>query len=216
MSSTTDAGRAIARRTALGMGQLRADMRDYWQHARRQYVNLILGALIGVLAFAASLTGLTLPAWVFWILAIAFLVVAQFRTYRDVRRDLDQLRRAVSEREARRLRLSGAGDLNDEDCFVWELLPSLPGSKPLITQRTLTNCTLRGPAMVTFLGSTSVVAGSMGEGNIDSILHETTLGEKQGVIGFLNCTLTRCNLIGIGYFGPKDLMEKIRHGTVLV
>jgi hypothetical protein len=70
--------------------------------------------------------------------------------------------------------------------------------------------------MVTFIGTTTVTAGSMGEGNFESILHETTMGEKQGVIGFLNCNLTRCRFIGIGYFGPTDMLEKIRTGTVVV
>jgi hypothetical protein len=98
---------------------------------------------------------------------------------------------------------------------VWELLPKA-GVKPIVGHRNLTNCILRGPAMITFLGTTSVTGGTMGDGVIDSILHETAPGEKQGVIGFLNCNLTRCKFIGIGYFGPKDLIDKIRKDTVVV
>lgn len=43
-------------------GTLRTDLLEYGQQARRHYVNLVAGAVAAVIAFAASVTGLVVPA----------------------------------------------------------------------------------------------------------------------------------------------------------
>jgi hypothetical protein len=122
------------------LANLGTDLREYWRHARHHYFNLVAGALMAVLGFSFSAAGLTIPAWVFWILAIAFLVTAGFRTYRDLRREFDALQDQVSAIEARRKRLLEDRILTNETFYIWELLK--PGDRPLVQNREFIDCTI--------------------------------------------------------------------------
>lgn len=194
---------------------LRTDLSDYWQQAQRHYVNLVAGALMALLAFISSITGLVIPAWAFWILAIGFLVIAQFRTYRDVRRDLNQLRNTVDQQGARRHRLLESREINNETFYVSELVK--PNQKPLVENRSFTDCTINGPGMVAFVANDELAHCSLGEGDMDSILHEMpNPGVKQGIIGFVNCKLSRCKLRGIGIYGDRAFLDKVRRTTTVL
>ncbi len=190
-----------------------AELLDYWQHARRHYFNLVTGLVLAVVAFVSNITGLIVPAWVFWILAIGFLVVAQFRTYRDIKRELDKLAGQVSGIEARRKRLLEDRVITNETFYIWELLK--PGEKPIINNREFIDCAIKGPAIVSPQMSVSFEKTMLGSGPIDSMIYDLVPGQRQGLIAILNSTFTRGSLEQIAYYVDKDVRAKLEGTRVI-
>jgi hypothetical protein len=187
----------------------------YIRQVRHHWVNLIAGAAMALIAFGAAAGGFTIPSWVFWVLAFVFLTTAQFRAFRDVRRELDAVQKRLRDDEDRRKRLRESREVTNETFHVWELFE--PQGKPLVINRAFIGCVINGPAMVTFMGQGNISKCHLGEGNIESVLHEmVNAGEKQGIIAFVNCDLTRCSFHGIGYFGDQALLDKIRKAVLIL
>lgn len=194
------------------MASLWNDITNYWAHVRRHYFNLVVGIVLALLAFASSITGLIVPAWVFWILAIAFLVVAQFRTYLDIRHELNEIRTSIEAQEARRKRLMEARVLTGETFSIWELL--VPGQRPLIHNREFIDCTIKGPAIIAPMRCT-FNHPMLGNGPIESVLYELVPGERQGLIAFVDCTFLRARFEAIGYYGDEKMLNELRQAPVI-
>jgi hypothetical protein len=190
------------------MAEFRTEMWDYWQHARRHYFNLVTGLVLAALAFVSSATGLIVPAWVFWILAIGFLVAAQFRTYRDVKRDLDHIKDKIDADEGRHKRLQESRVLSGETFNVWELL--VPNAKPMVENREFTDCIIRGPALIAPQIGCKFEDSTAGIGPVESVLYEMTPGPRQGVIALVRCKFLRCRFEGIGWYGDKAMLDTLR------
>lgn len=189
------------------------ELLDYWRHARRHYFNLVAGIVLAVLAFASNITGLIVPAWAFWLLAIGFLVVAQFRTYRDLRRELDKLVGQADAIEARRKRLLEDRVLTNETLYVWELLK--PGERPLIQNREFIDCTIKGPAIISPQMSVEFEHMRLGSGPVDSVIYDLVPGLRQGLIAIINSKFTRGSMEGIGYYVDKDVRAKLEGSRVI-
>ena len=94
--------------------------------------------------------------------------------------------------------------------YLMDLLA--PGSKPIISDRTIEDCEIRGPAMVGFLGNVTI-ADSGFEGDIVSLCVEVTYKRIIfGEIGLLRCTFRRCQFKAIGILGTKEQIEKAKRG----
>ncbi len=94
--------------------------------------------------------------------------------------------------------------------YLMDLLA--PSSKPIISDRTIEDCEVRGPAMVAFLGNVTITNSGF-EGEIDSLFVE--IADKRmifGAIGLLRCTFRRCQFKGIGILGTKKQIQKARQG----
>lgn len=115
----------------------------------------------------------------------------------------------------RRKRLLSHRDITGEALHIWELINF--ANKPLVEDRTFTDCVLNGPAMVAFVANDHIEHCSLGEGDFDSILHEMPhVGVKQGIIGFVNCKFIRCKFRQLGIYGDKAFLDVIRHGTTVI
>lgn len=191
-----------------------AELLDYWQHARRHYFNLVAGLVLAALAFVSNVTGLIVPAWVFWLLAIGFLVWAQFRTYRDIKRELDKLSGQVSAIETRRKRLLDDRVLTNETFYIWELIK--PGDRPIIQHREFIDCLISGPAIIVPMVSNTFEYVTLGVGPMESVLYDGGVpGDRQGLIAVVNCKFLRGRLEGIGYYGDKAMLDQMRKVAVI-
>jgi len=173
----------------------------------------------------ANATGLERLAFSIAAFLIALLVAlgaayswALFRAPYEQRNGVRIMVNAAVERDEalaqRKRRLLNERELTQETLYIWELLDDPPHSKPVVVNRVLTECQIKGPGMVAFLGKGTVLNNRLGEGDIESVLHEmVNPGEKQGIIAFLNCDIVRCQFHGIGFFGPKELLDKFRENT---
>jgi hypothetical protein len=86
-----------------------------------------------------------------------------------------------------------------------------PGAPPIIENRTIEDCEIRGPAIVGFLEGNSLdTVGFLGDA--DSVLVE--LPEPRhiiGAIGVRGCVFRRCHFVEIGIIGVRGpLMEQIK------
>ena len=192
-----------------------AEIWHYIQQVRHHWVGLVAGAIVAVLGFVANGAGLTIPAWAFWALALIFLAVAQFRAFRDVRRELDVIQVRLRAEDERRKRLREAHELTGEEFYLWELLA--PNGRPLVENRQFTDCRIKGPGIVTFVSSVELVNNDLGEGAFESVLYlGVPNAPRQGLVGFVNCKFERCRFRQVGYYGDKAMLAKLRGGTVTV
>lgn len=87
-----------------------------------------------------------------------------------------------------------------------------PGAKPIISNRTIEDCEIRGPAMIALLGGVTI-ADSGFDGDIDSLFVEIVAKRMIfGAIGLQNCTFRRCRFIAIGIIGTKEQIEQAKKG----
>ncbi|MDQ6713433.1 MAG: hypothetical protein M3Z28_09650 [Candidatus Dormibacteraeota bacterium] len=183
----------------------------------------------GVGAFlAATLARVWLTDNVFLLFAIgiigAFVAAYGWAFIRAPYEQRDALRSTVTaqrEQEAiscqREHRLITDRALTNEEFFVWELLDDPSNKKPVVSNKILTDCVIKGPAMVTLIGKGELAGNKLGEGDLESVLHEMpNPGNKQGIIAFVNCKIIGCHFRAVGFYGPKELLDKIREGTTVV
>ena len=189
-----------------------------WLRRAVGWVGVIVGPLILVASYILLIIGIVqfgLPvlAWL-GIGATIFLVAGIAVIYGSVKAE----RAAVAINTARETRLKHLQDdraLEDETFYVWELIA--PDAKPLVTNRAFTNCVIKGPALVTLMGDVAISACTMGEGNLEEILFEMPAPRTaQGIIAFVHCAFDRCKFRAIGFYGEKNLLARLRGGTVQV
>jgi hypothetical protein len=170
-----------------------------------------------------GVVGLMLAAAVVVVIVFGYAFLRAPYEQRAVLRDLlGQAERADAARqdqdrteEQRRQHLQKDPELDGETFKVWELLSS--GERPLIRNRTFRDCTIVGPGLITFLSKLELVESTLGSGPIESVLYEAAgPGQRQGLIGFVNCKFYRCRFDGIAYYGDSALLEKLRAGTTLI
>ncbi len=94
--------------------------------------------------------------------------------------------------------------------YLMDLLA--PGARPIIENRTLEDCEIKGPAMMGLLGGVTIDGGSF-DGTLESLFVE--VAEKRfiiGAIGLQNVVLRRCRFTQIGIIGTKEQIEKAKQG----
>lgn len=94
--------------------------------------------------------------------------------------------------------------------YLMDLLA--PGAKPIISNRTIEDCEIRGPAMVALLGLVTITESSF-DGDVDSLFVE--VADKRiilGAIGLQNCVFRRCRFAQIGILGTREQIEKAKQG----
>jgi energy-coupling factor transporter transmembrane protein EcfT len=87
-----------------------------------------------------------------------------------------------------------------------------PGAKPIITNRTIEDCEIRGPAMVVLLGRVTI-ANDIFDGDIDSLFVE--IADERwifGAIGLQDCVFRRCRFTAIGIIGTKEQIKEAKQG----
>ena len=86
-----------------------------------------------------------------------------------------------------------------------------PGAKPIILNRTVEDCEVRGPAMVALMGTT--LANNTWDGDLESLFVE--IADERiilGAIGLQGCVFRRCRFIEIGIIGTKEQIEEAKRG----
>jgi hypothetical protein len=94
--------------------------------------------------------------------------------------------------------------------YLMDLLS--PGARPIISNRTIEDCEIRGPAMVILLDGVTIAESGF-EGDVDSLFVEVP--EKRiifGAIGLRNCVFRRCRFIAIGIIGTREQIEQAKKG----
>ena len=94
--------------------------------------------------------------------------------------------------------------------YLMDLLA--PGSKPIIINRTIEDCEIRGPAMIALLGGVTI-ANSGFDGDIKSLFVEVP--DKRmifGAIGLQDCVFRRCRFTQIGIIGTREQIDKAQQG----
>jgi hypothetical protein len=125
-----------------------------------------------------------------------------------------QLLQDEIEASNRRLsRLRTALKVQNETFFVWELLT--PGDRPIIRNRRFEDCMINGPAVITFVGTLNLERSTLATvTDVEEVMYEVqTHGARQGLVAFLNCDFLRCRFDGIGYYGEKAELDKLRAAT---
>lgn len=94
--------------------------------------------------------------------------------------------------------------IKDRTIYLMDLVA--PGSSvPIIKNRTIENCEIRGPAMIAFASSITTIDGGSFDGNIDSLFIEVPLDRSvSGAIGLESCVLRNCHYVQIGIIGTKE------------
>jgi hypothetical protein len=190
----------------------KAQVVAYGRAVLRHWINVVAGGVMVVVGFIANAVGFVIPTFVWWALGLVFLTVAQFLAYRDVRRDLDALRTTDEQTTERSRRLREDREITGETFHVWELLGNHPAGKPLIEDRTFTDCVIRGPAVITLLSDCLSDHCTYGQGqSIADCLYLVEANRTVvGPIGFVSCKLIRCRMEQIGYVGNAALMEILK------
>lgn len=94
--------------------------------------------------------------------------------------------------------------------YLMDLLA--PSSEPIISDRTIEDCEVRGPAMVGLLGNV-IITDSGFEGDIDSLFVEIADNRRiYGAIGLRRSTFRRCQFKAIGILGTKEQIQKLKQG----
>lgn len=92
-----------------------------------------------------------------------------------------------------------------------DMLP--PGATPIISNRTIEDCELRGPSIIAALhGVTMSDCGF--DGDPKSVFIEVLEGRIIGAIGLKDCVFRRCRFIQIGIIGTAENIRKIREGFI--
>ena len=87
-----------------------------------------------------------------------------------------------------------------------------PGAKPIISNRTVEDCEVRGPAMVVFM-RTTLDNNSWAGDDLESLFVEVADERKiVGAIGLQGCVFRRCRFIAIGIIGTKEQIEEAKKG----
>ena len=137
------------------------ELLEYVNHVRRHWVALAAGTVTALIGFGTEASGRGLQPWVWWLLSVVFLGIAQYRAYRDVRHELTQAEAEKRAAAARLERLQNDDLVEGETFTPTELVK--PGGLQTITDRTFRKCTITGPSIIAFLGN-GMIDGCTWEG----------------------------------------------------
>jgi len=95
-----------------------------------------------------------------------------------------------------------------------DLLP--PGGAPIISNRTIEDCEIRGPAMIVILGPVTI-SGANFDGDINSLFVDVPPNRQiVGAIGLRDCVFRRCRFTAIGIIGTKEEIDNAKKGFILI
>jgi hypothetical protein len=87
-----------------------------------------------------------------------------------------------------------------------------PGVKPIISNRTIEDCEIRGPAMIALLGGVTLADNDF-DGDIDSLFVEVAKERIIfGAFGLRNCVFRRCRFVAIGIICTKEQIQEAKQG----
>jgi len=87
-----------------------------------------------------------------------------------------------------------------------------PGTKPVISNRTIEDCEIRGPAMI-YLSYGTVITHSSFDGDINSLFVEVPENRMiLGAIGLENCVIRKCRFLALGIIGTREQIERAKRG----
>jgi hypothetical protein len=96
--------------------------------------------------------------------------------------------------------------------YLMDLLA--PGSKPIISNRTIEDCEIRGPAMAVALGRVSITEAGF-DGDKNSLFVEIADARSiVGAIGLQDCVFRRCRFKQIGILGTKEQIKIFMQGMI--
>lgn len=88
-----------------------------------------------------------------------------------------------------------------------------PGARPVISNRTIEDCEIRGPAMICLLGGVTLDDNRFDGDNIDELFVEVVENRIiVGAIGLKDCVFRRCRFTKIGIIGSKKQIEEAKKG----
>jgi len=88
-----------------------------------------------------------------------------------------------------------------------------PGARPVISNRTIEDCEIRGPAMIGLLGGVNLDDNNFDGANIDELFVEVLENRIIiGAIGLKDCVFRRCRFIKIGIIGTKEQIKEAKKG----
>jgi len=92
-------------------------------------------------------------------------------------------------------------------------LPDLARESPLIAGQQFENIVFKGPAVIAILEVCSFVnCGFYGFESIESMIWERDAGVPLvGAIGVSRCSFNKCDFEGIGFTGPREVLEMFRN-----
>jgi hypothetical protein len=185
-----------------------------WETLNHSKTLLGSSAVLAALGLAANLdSGLKVPAWVFWLLAVAFLCVAQYRTYRDLRKKYDPLKEAEGARTERSRHLREDREITGETFGINELVT--PKERPLVEHRVFTDCIIEGPGLVSpqmGIDFTNCTWTSPADTWIQEL---QTPGVRVGVIALVDCQFLRCTFENLSFLVDKAMADEFRKTRVL-
>jgi len=174
-------------------------MRD-WLNRRIEGLldNAIFGAIVAGGAIVWSILS-KLPAPVIFVIGLAVfaLILLILRITRDI----------LSKKSAH----AYIADTYIKGRIIYLLDLLAPGAKPIISNRTIEDCEVRGPAMVILMGST--IANSVWDGDKNSLFVEIAAKRMiLGAIGLQGCVFRRCRFKAIGILGTKEQIKIAKKG----
>jgi len=198
----------------------------------------LLVTLVGATAAAAIWANSRGLAWwwvALYIVIVILFVVFSYRAYRKTAIDRDIITAecdilknkndnlgsgmAAASQEcdtlAKQLRLSASAHPYISDPFIkgrsiYLLDLIAPGARPIIQNRTIEDCEIRGPAMIGFLGTMNLHDISW-DGDEKSLFVEVEENHPLlGVIGLEDCTIRRCRFVSVGIIGVKQQIDQMK------
>jgi hypothetical protein len=190
-------------------------MRDWLNRRIEGFLdNVIFAAIVALGAIIwSSLRQLSAPI-VFVIGLAAFaLILFIFKTIRDILSKKPKEHKANTELPTSALPSHAYITdtyIRGRVIYLMDLLA--PGAKPIISNRTIEDCEIRGPAMITLLGGVTLADNNF-DGDINSLFIE--VAEKRiiiGAIGLQGCVFRGCRFIAIGIIGTREQIEQAKKG----
>lgn len=89
-----------------------------------------------------------------------------------------------------------------------------PGGVPIISNRTVEDCEIRGPTMIAPLQRATMDKCNF-DGDIESIFIE--VADKRnivGAVGLKDCVFRRCRFVQIGIIGTRETVKKAKEGFI--
>jgi hypothetical protein len=185
-------------------------MRNWFQRRLESILDNVIfaGLLAGVLAVWAIIQKLPGP-----IIAVVFLLAASAILW-----ILGQLRSRTPKPAASTMTSVPGEQKYLPDSYIRGRIINLldmipPGATPIISDRTIEDCEIRGPSIIAPLqGVTMNECGF--DGDPDSVFIEVPEGRIVGAVGLKDCVFRRCQFKQIGIIGASTVIRKIREGFI--
>ena len=87
-----------------------------------------------------------------------------------------------------------------------------PSSEPIISNRTIEDCEIRGPVMISLIERVTIYDSGF-DGDVESLFVEVA-GERIifGAVGLRDCVFRRCHFAGVGIIGSRAQINELKKG----